>query len=374
MSAYHQIGHNSSNLLREASLSAYRGAFVSPTNYDEAQTLAIVNAPPTADFEFIFDPQLYFPNTNRGVLPTWDYFPDDVDTADHSNPAWWTRILNGVHQAALRTRCGGCCVPAIVPRVYSNDFYQKCCENANELAAISGGALRILNTVIVSFSDIGHPTRAETVASIVSNSVVSEIYLVVVSDVEPRRELADLASLIGISRFISLLEEANVKVTVGYCSTDVVLWKAAGASHCSTGKFFNLRRFTPSRWEPAAGGGGQLPYWIEEGLMAYLRESDVLRVQQAGIASDESSSLPHSAEILEKIETNAAWVADSWKHYLEWFVSIESRIELGIADPRQLLAQAERNSLLLDDAGVLMEEPRNDFSWLRPWRRVLAEA
>ncbi len=360
--------------LDKESLSAYKGAFLSPTNEDEAHTRAIVQSPPRNDFEFIFDPQLYFPNSSRGVLPQWDYFPTDVDTADHSNSAWWSELLKGVHEAALRTGCNACCVPAIVPRTYTDDFYLRCLENANEMIELSNGTLRILNTVLISFADMGLANRAETLASIVSNSSAREIYLVIVSDREPRRELSDVPSLIGISRFISLLEAADVRVTVGFCSTDVVLWKAAGASHCATGKFFNLRRFTPSRWEDPTGGGGQLPYWIEEGLMAYLRESDVLRVQQAGIASDLTSNLTHSAEILRKINDVVPWVAESWRHYMEWFASIEWRIEHGVTDPSFLLSAAERNSLLLEDQRILMEEPRNDFSWLRPWRRVLAEA
>lgn len=374
MSAYHQLGHDSKNLIRESSLNKFRGAFISPTNYTEEQTRKIITEPPNAEFEFIFDPQLYFPNTSRGMLPKWGYFPADVDTADHSNPQWWTRLFKVVHETAVSTNCHTCCVPAIVPRSYSNAFYQRCVENASEMVDLSAGRLKILNTIILNFSEMGQINRAEELASIVSNSAAKNIYLIIASDIEPRREFSDVDSLIGVYRFINLLENADVRVTVGFCSSDVVLWKAAGASNCATGKFFNLRRFTPSRWDPATGGGGQLPYWMEEGLIAYLRESDILRVRQTGVASDVSESLPHSAEILEKINIGSPWLGESWRHYLEWFASIEARIELGITCPKELLAVAERNSLHLDDKGTLMEEPRNNFSWLRPWRRVLSEA
>lgn len=66
------------------------------------------------------------------------------------------------------------------------------------------------------------------------------------------------------------------------------------ATSCATGKFFNLRRFTKSRFEEPAGGGGQLPYWVEESLFAYLRETDVLRVRDEGLIADASRRKPSS--------------------------------------------------------------------------------
>ncbi len=45
----------------------------------------------------------------------------------------------------------------------------------------------------------------------------------------------------------------------------------------------------------------------------------------------------------------------------------------GEADPRSLLQQAENNWLALQDRDVLFEEPRNNGSWVRPWRQALAD-
>jgi hypothetical protein len=58
-----------------------------------------------------------------------------------------------------------------------------------------------------------------------------------------------------------------------------------------------------------------------------------------------------------------------------WFADIEDRISCQASDPREILALAEANWRRLEDATppVLMEEPRNDGSWLRPWRRALVE-
>ena len=91
--------------------------------------------------------------------------------------------------------------------------------------------------------------------------------------------LSEVEEIKGAMRLIAAMRAAGLKVTVGFLSSDVLLWKAAGASHCATGKFFNLRRFTRTRFEePRGQGGGQLPYWFEESLMAFLRQSDVQRI------------------------------------------------------------------------------------------------
>jgi hypothetical protein len=113
-------------------------------------------------------------------------------------------------------------------------------------------------------------------------------------------------------RLISALREAGLEVTVGFSSSDVLLWKAAGASNCATGKFFNLRRFTRTRFEePRGQGGGQLPYWFEEALVAFLRQSDVQRIEQMNLTGFDSAPNPFGTQILAQFASapEQAWLA-----------------------------------------------------------------
>jgi hypothetical protein len=218
--------------------------------------------------------------------------------------------------------------------------------------------------------------RSEAIASVLSRSKINEAYLVFLSDREPRRELNETEEIKGAMRLVRFLEEVGIKVTVGYVSSDIVLWKFAGASACATGKFFNLRRFTPSRWDDASGGGGQVPYWFEESLFAFIRATDLIRVKKAGHLSEASMANPYSQQIIDKIEgpDEVAWLGDSWRHYMSWFGDFEQRIDAGKVDVRGVLMSAEQVWQELEEADVLMEEPRNDGSWLRSWRRAVAEA
>jgi hypothetical protein len=113
MPAYHQMGHDSRNLLGE--VSGFRGAIISPVNELEADVKAMVDAHGSGSFEFIFDPQLYFPRrADRGQLATWSYFPKDFDTADMSSEAWWTAILDAVTASAASVGARAICSPALI--------------------------------------------------------------------------------------------------------------------------------------------------------------------------------------------------------------------------------------------------------------------
>lgn len=377
MPAYQQMGHHSENLLFEPKLSAFQGAVLSPVNYDIEATREQVQkcASTFQDFDLIFDPQLYYPNTERGCLDRWSYFPADVDTADLSSATWWQSLVARLATVVTDLNVSAVCSPSVVPRTFSDSYYSQATAVTSSLIESLGPDVRVLQTALVDFASIAEPGRAKTVASILSGGDADEVFLVVTGGPDPRRELADADSLAAVMRLVAALETAEIKVLVGFSSSDMLLWKAAGATSCATGKFFNLRRFTASRFDEPSGGGGQLPYWLEESLLAFLRESDVVRVEREGLLSDASRANPFAAEILDRLRTHpgTAWLALAWRQFLYWFADAEARLTADRAVAGALAKTAEGNWLHLDDRDVLMEEPRNDGSWVRPWRRALSE-
>lgn len=374
MPAYHQMGHDSQNLLGE--VPGFRGAIISPVNEVESDVRAMVEAHASESFEFIFDPQLYFPRrVDRGQLASWDYFPKDFDTADMSSEAWWTGTLDAIATAACGVGAKVVCSPALIAAsTFTNEYYESMRALVDRLVEpATKNGLRVLETVIARIDDLAGPTRALEIASVVSNTKASGIYLVLLSDLKPRDELRDVDQLKGAMKLIHALETAGLPVLVGCSSSDVVLWKAAGASSCATGKFANLRRFTPGRFNEREEGGRLVPYWFEEGLLAFLRASDLPRVQAHGLGT--ASTNPFGASILAQIGSDPykAWVALGWRQYMHWFADVEQRLASGTAVARSLIRTAEHNWKTLEDNDVFMEEKGNAGEWLRPWLRAVVE-
>ncbi len=377
MSVYHQMGHDSWNLLQEQGLSLYKGAILSPVNDAEEKMAERLGQYRTSNAEVIFDPQLYYPRTERGVLSGWRYFPKDVDSADFASRAWWRTLITSLSEVPKHIPIHSICSPAVITKSFPDDYYAVC-NNVYDILAekVAKRNVKVLYSLVTKLGDLSQPGRSETISSIVSASSAERVYLVLLSDINPRLELRDTEDLKGAMRLISLLEESGVSVLVGFSSSDIVLWKYAGASACATGKFFNLRRFTPSRFEPPPGGGGQIPYWFEEALMAFTRESDLTRIRHAGKISSASESNPFGKTILDILDRSSgqAWLAESWRQYMYWFADFEKRVSAGVTEPKRCLVAAEKIWRELDEAEILMEEPTNDGGWLRPWRRALAEA
>lgn len=378
MSAYHQMGHDSENLLRTEQLAQYRGAILSPVNYDQTRVAAQIEWAREQDrFKTIFDPQLYVPNSERGCLREWPYFPSDVDTADLASDAWWNGILDGLVDVCTAIGPTAVCSPAILPGTYPDDYFARMVSVGDQLCTrLAGSNLEPVQTAVIGMPELATPGRPMAVASILSRSRTNRLYVVLVSQTEPRRELADVEEIKGAMRLIAALRAAGLEVTVGFSSSDVVLWKAAGATHCATGKFFNLRRFTKTRFEePRGQGGGQLPYWFEESVMTFLRQSDVQRIMPMNLPRLGTSPNPFGEQVLEQLATEPerAWLALAWRQFMFWFADVEGRIDAGTVSSAALLRNADINWRTLDDVDFLMEERRNDGGWIRPWRRALTE-
>jgi hypothetical protein len=174
-------------------------------------------------------------------------------------------------------------------------------------------------------------------------------------------------------RLINSLETAGLRVLIGCSSSDVILWKAAGATSCATGKFANLRRFTEGRFNEPDDGGRQMAYWFEESLLAFLRASDIPRVQAHDLATAGTNSF--AATILAQLasEPSRAWVGLGWRQYMHWFADMEARLSAGTVRPRDLVRAAENNWQTLEQNDVFMEERSNDGAWLRSWLRAIVE-
>jgi hypothetical protein len=383
MTVLHQMGHHSNNLIDLPEMSKFAGAIFSPINCTQTEAteqIATVREE-KKHFEIIFDPQLYVPSSGRGKLKKWSYFPRDFDTADPASLSWWGQINKKLAASCSSAKVNTICSPVVIPKAFDDKYYTNAVKVCNELKGlVVGKGVGVMQTLLASLSDLARDDRALEIASVVSGTDADRIYLVLTGQTPPRREMSESSEIVGGMRLIDALERNAVPVTVGFCSSDLLLWKAAGASACATGKFFNLRRFTRQRFEEPMEGGGQLPYWFEESVLAFLRQGDLLRLKKEKLLSESSLRNPFGTEILEGFDQAGrdkdavkSWLGLSWRQYLYWFFDVEGRLSKGQSTSEKLLRTADANWQKLDRAQILMEERPNDGTWIRIWLNALRE-
>lgn len=382
MAAYIQMGHNSEILVGAEGLEMFSGIILSPVNRkpDELQR-HIAEFRTKGDFNIVLDPQLYCPRSERGHLPSHPYFPQDIETTDLSSVGWWQNLSEEVANYSITLSANAVCSPIVIPSRWTPDYYSRCAESYTTLAqALKGSSVQPIMTLCVHLRELGDSNDALRIASIATSCNPAGCYLVIESELEPRREINEAESMASIMVLIAALEHAGCRVLVSHTSSDMLLFKAAGASHCSTGNHFNLRRFTRGRFQETEEGGRQIAYWFEHGLMAFLREADIARLRRDAdpdfLCVGESRNL-FATQILEKFSNDPKkpWVGLGWRQFLAWFGATEERISDSdrVSLVSQWLREAEERWKVLDDNDVLFEEARNDGSWIRKWRQALSD-
>ncbi len=256
MASYMQMGHNTENLVGEENLD-FSGIILSPLNRcpDELKG-DVAKYRKSGKYDIILDSQMYYPRTERGKLKEHSYFPDDLETADLSSSAWWGGVCNNLVDYCGDIGIDAVTSPVLIPNRFTDEYYSHTLEVGDSLQRkLSSSGVRVIQSVII---DLNYLTKKEDVlriASVLTNSNSDEYYIIFSIDLAPRNELCDSTQILGALRLIATLKSAGKKVLIAFCSSDMVMFKAAGADGCGTGKFFNLRRFTKSRYEEAQGGG-----------------------------------------------------------------------------------------------------------------------
>lgn len=384
MSAYHQLGHTSWNLVDkdEAELGPFGGAVLSPVNSSPTEVLnrlAKLGTAKRSTLEIILDPQLYDPMNDRGELPNWSHFPSDFETADRSDVRWWKRQGANVVEAARQVGADAVCSPAFKPKRFNDEYYRMTVDvaDATKIEADRAG-LSTLITSIVSLRDIGSPNRAQEIATIMTGSDCERVYLAFLTEeIGLREHLPNADELANAVQLVRLLSQAGIRVHVGFCSFDTVLWKSAGAADISSGKYMNLRRFSPSRWEEE---GAKTPkttrtYWTESSLLTLLRDTDVIRLNKAGLLTSESlDANPASRDILHILKSGSgqAWQAKSWNQYLRWLSNTDAAIT-SAAQGEALLEASIEHWRRVKANRIQLTDVENDGAHVATWLNALRD-
>lgn len=380
MASYLQLGHDSWNLLEEQDIGSYSGLVLSPVNDAPTDVQARLSRLGRLrdDLEVILDPQMYNPAVDKGKMDQWTYFSADFATADHADARWWSQRGREIVEQGAQLGVDVVCSPALFPRTFTDNYYSLMVEVADATKRHADGhGIETMLTAIVSLRDLANPLRAMAIASILSRSLCERMYLIFLNeDIPPREPLRDDAGIPTAVHLIRLLS-AEMRIHVAFVSHDLVLWKYAGATDISTGKFMNLRRFSPGRWREEDTQGRQISYWNEESLMALLREADVaLLLRHGWFEGRDMSDNPSEARILQIIRSGAGspWLKLSWMQYLRWSSNMEALWHGNPAAAEASLVAADHSwGEAVVDRRILFQDRFNSGDHIRAWLNALRE-
>ncbi|MFA6455861.1 MAG: hypothetical protein WCW40_03485 [Bacteroidota bacterium] len=387
MASYLQMGHDSENLIGEQDLDAFIGVILSPVNSLPTKMHSSIQAikKGNSDLDIILDPQLYVPKSQNKKLIKHPYFQKNIVSEDTQSTKWWLATAKKLSKYSMQLGVNSVASPVIVPKIWNEDYYTTCLNTANDLREVTNNDIKVLSTVLVNINEISDETQRMKIASILSDTSANGFYIVLYGDTDPRREFSEESLLFGMMSLIKEFTFSGKQILVSNTSSDMILYKVAGATNCASGKFFNLRRFTKSRYEePSNGGGGQLPYWFEHSLVSFLREADLLKLQAEGLnnlVGNLRSKNYWSDEILQNLNslhkaTKEPWLKYSWRQYLSWFSHTENDIDQSREKYSLVLSwlkSAESNWLQIEDNDIYFDEQRNNGSWVRPWLQALVK-
>ena len=262
MANYLQLGHESWNLIEDPGIGSFAGVVLSPVNDSPDEIIVRLRKvrETQAHLEVILDSQLYNPATNRGQLSRWGYYSPDFETADRGDLQWWKRRIPDVVAEALRVGATTICSPAPIEYRGTDDYFRFVVELADDTqAAASDAGLGCALTAIIPLESLQESRRALELASILSSSACERIYINFLAPerVQQREPFQNQAAIATAVHLVKLLS-AEQRVHVACTSHDVLLWLGAGAQDVSTGKYMNVRRFSPSRWMDEQPGGATI--------------------------------------------------------------------------------------------------------------------
>ena len=378
MGAYLQQGHGSWGLAEGEDIGSYAGVVLSPVNDGpEAVRSGLARlGDKRQELEVILDPQLYNPSVDKGKLAEWGYYSADFETGDHSDPAWWITRGREIVEDAAALGVDAVCSPALFPREFTDAYYRLIVDVADatsEYAAERG--LDTLVTAIIRLKDLANPARALQIASILSGSRCERIYLTFLAEeVEAREPLKDGPALPTAVHLVRLLSQ-EMRVHVAFCAHDLVMWKFAGAMDISSGKFFNLRRFTPGRWNDEEGGGRQVSYWNEGSLATLLRDQDVIRLdRELWFEGRSFANNPSSQRILDILRSGSGepWRKHSWHQYLRWVYNAE-QLYSKPGEPEKALERWDEQWGRIEAKRIKFTDRFNDGQHVRVWWNAIQE-
>lgn len=282
---YHQLGHNFKWNLDSLELDQCGDGVILAPRYMKKDTISSLSE--NLKRSSIFDPQFYLPDSPKGKLETYDFFPDNAAggfcTEDYSECA-----IGGAKSCISFQEENNFKYIVIPTRYYRgtpSDFIQNQ-ENLFVRPFLDqiGNKYKnpLLLQVILNDLMLKDDDYISDILNWITSLEIEGVYLIIEAN-SSSKQIKDADYLLSLFKFIDALKTNNLKVVIGYLNTEAVLLSLADPDIVTMGTYENTRAFKIRTFEITedsvqAGPNprlyiSKLLQWIEYPYISFIRRA-----------------------------------------------------------------------------------------------------
>ncbi len=291
---FHQCGHNDVWNRDTYEGGIGYGLILSPVNMPRNR---IENLSPDLKKTSLFDPQFYLPSSSRPKLKTYSFHPSIVylqgsDTSDYLEDYSYDHAVECV-EFQLQNNFDGIIVPARHSETFGDSYkrfnghiYSTFLEVCSELKV----DVPIYLTLPLHYSMIFEEKTVNDILNWVTSYTGNQGIYLLCQKQSGSKQIKDSDFIETMLDVCYSIKENDLKLIVGYCNTEGLLFSITGADIIATGSYENLRMFSTDRYdEPERRSGPKGRYyspallnWIESGYINTMKRRGVLELIESG--------------------------------------------------------------------------------------------
>jgi hypothetical protein len=285
MKIYHQAGHNTVWAVDSHSKEGCGdGIIFSPVHITKAKMEG-----QSKDLKSVslFDPQFYIPDSQKSRLHTYDFFPEKI-----TNGFSTTDFETVAHQSAgqcLQFQIENDFESLIVPARYYSEMVSDYIERQKafsvepflaEITKIKPNKKIFLTLPVTAAMTMDKSYRQQLLNWITSYPEIYGVYLLN-EFAETSKQILDYEKILANIEFIEDLQGANLKVIVGYCNTEAIIFTLLNPYAVTVGAYENTRGFSIDKFlQEESERRGPAPRLYFSKLLNWMRFSTANEIRQ----------------------------------------------------------------------------------------------
>ncbi len=386
MKIYQQAGHNTNWNIESINRDrAGDGIIFSPVHYKQDK---MVNVDLSIKRTSLFDPQFYIPDSQKAKLHSYDFFPEKI-TEGFSTSNYET-IVHESAEKCLNFQIENEYESIIIPSRYYSDLITDYIDKQksftvepflNEINNLAIDKEIFVTLPITTKMAQDKNYRTELLNWITSYPEINGVYLLNETN-QSSKQIRSFEVLNSYFDFVTDLQGANLKVILGYCNTEALLYSMLMPYAVTVGAYENTRNFSVDKFlEDDSDKRGPAPRIYMPNLLNWIRFDTVKEIKEDHPELWKKIYIPttYLESIFEIGERPTFNKPDLYKHHFQLIA--DQLKNLSTQDKKQRIdsvkATIGRAASLYEEiksANVMFFDDNCDGLHLPVWNRIVNKA